>query len=180
MNIDWNQIVKSDWTLFLDRDGVINERIIWGYVQTPEEFHFLDGVFEAMAVFAKRFHRIVLITNQQGIGKGLMTVAQLSEIHAMMRAEIEQHGGRIDAIFACPQLASEPDNYRKPHPHMAHMACERFPEIDLSRTIMVGDGHLDMEFGRNAGTHNVFIGKADELADDCFGSLYDFSTVFTK
>ena len=57
---------------------------------------------------------------------------------------------------------------------------ERFSEIDLSKTIMVGDGHLDMEFGRNAGTYNVFIGSADELADDCFGNLYDFSIVLAK
>lgn len=180
MNVDWNQIVKPDWTLFLDRDGVINERIIGGYVQNTEQFRFLDGVLEAMTVFARRFRRIVLITNQQGIGKGLMTVTQLSEIHAMMKTEIERNGGRVDAIFACPQLASDPDNYRKPNPRMAQMACERFSEIDLSKTIMVGDGHLDMEFGRNAGTYNVFIGSADELADDCFGNLYDFSIVLAK
>lgn len=180
MNIDWNQIVKSDWTLFLDRDGVINERIVGGYVQTPEQFRFCNGALKAIAVFAKRFSKIIVITNQQGIGKGLMSFSQLSNIHDFMDNEIDRSGGRIDAIFVCPQLASDPDNYRKPNPRMAHMACERFSEIDLSKTIMVGDSYLDMKFGKNAGVHTVFIGSTDPLADDCFDSLYDFSIVLSK
>ena len=90
-------------------------------------------------------------------------------------AEIENQGGRIDTILVCPQLANDPDNYRKPNPEMAFMACELFPEIDLSKCIMVGDGATDIEFGHNAGTKTIFIGNADCGADDHFESLFDFA-----
>ena len=175
MKKDWNQIVQNDWTLFLDRDGVINRRIIDGYVTTWEEFEFLPGVLEAMKVFAQRFRYIFVITNQQGVGKGLMTMEQVDAIHDLMCAEIEAHDGLIDGILACPQLASDPDNYRKPNPDMAYMACEICPDIDLGKTIMVGDGQTDIEFGHNAGTRTIFIGTENPDADDNFPSLFDFS-----
>ncbi len=175
MLVDWNQIVGQGWTLFLDRDGVINERIVGGYVTDTEQFRLLPGVVEAMAVFACRFSHIIIVTNQQGIGKGLMTFSQLSAIHAMMNDEIAAHGGRVDAIFVCPQLASDADNYRKPDPRMAYMAQQRFSDIDFSKSIMVGDGKIDVEFGRNAGMNTVFIGGYDETANDCFDTLFDFS-----
>ncbi len=68
-------------SLFLDRDGVINERIVDGYVTRPEDFRLLEGVLEAMVIFARRFDRIFMVTNQQGIGKGLMSVGDLELIH---------------------------------------------------------------------------------------------------
>lgn len=175
MKKDWNQIVQNDWTLFLDRDGVINRRIIDGYVTKWEEFEFLPGVLEALKIFAQRFKYIFVITNQQGVGKGLMTMEQMDAIHDRMCAEVEAHDGLIDGILACPQLASDPDNYRKPSPDMAYMACEICPDIDLSKTIMVGDGQTDMEFGHNAGTKTIFIGNENPDADDSFPSLFDFA-----
>ncbi|MBR4148106.1 MAG: HAD-IIIA family hydrolase [Bacteroidales bacterium] len=175
MKPDWKHIVNPDWTLFLDRDGVINRRIVDGYVTCWEEFEFLPGVLEAMEILSKKFKYIFLITNQQGVGKGLMTMEQVDAIHDKMCTEIEMHGGLIDGILVCPQLASEPDNYRKPNPDMAYMACEICPDIDLQRCIMVGDGQLDIEFGRNAGTKTVFIGEEHPAADDSFPSLYDFA-----
>ena len=73
MRIDWNHIIDDQWTLLLDRDGVINRRIIDGYVTSWEEFEFLPGVLESFQVFAQRFRYIVIVTNQQGVGKRLMT-----------------------------------------------------------------------------------------------------------
>ena len=175
MRLDWNHIIDPDWTLFLDRDGVINRRIIGGYVTRWEDFKFLPGVLEAMKIFSEKFKYIFLITNQQGVGKGLMTMEQVDAIHDQMCTEIEMHGGLIDGILVCPQLATDPDNYRKPKPDMAFMACEICPDIDLEKTIMVGDGQLDIDFGRNAGTKTVFIGDANPDADDSFLSLFDFA-----
>ena len=175
MKPDWKHIVNPDWTLFLDRDGVINRRIVDSYVTRWEEFEFLPGVLEAMKILAEKFKYIFLITNQQGVGKGLMTMEQVDAIHDRMCTEIEMHGGLIDGILVCPQLASEPDNYRKPNPDMAYMACEICPDIDLQRCVMVGDGQLDIEFGRNAGTMTVFIGDDNPNADDSFPSLFDFA-----
>jgi len=175
MRPDWNHIVEEGWTLMLDRDGVINRRILDGYVTCWEEFEFLPGVLDAMATFAKRFKYIVVITNQQGVGKGLMTMEQVDALHDRMCAEIESQGGRIDGILVCPQLATEPDNYRKPSPEMAYMACEYFPSIDLNKCIMVGDGPTDIEFGRNAGIKTISIGVIHPDADDHFPSLFDFA-----
>ena len=175
MKMDWNNIVHDDWSLLLDRDGVINQRIIDGYVTSWDEFEFLPGVLDALKVFSEVFKYIILITNQQGIGKGLMTMDEVDAIHDRMCTEIETHGGRIDGILVCPQLASEPDNYRKPSPEMAYMACEIYPSIDLSKCIMVGDGATDIEFGHNAGVKTVFIGDENSAADDSFPSLIEFA-----
>lgn len=176
MKVDWSHIVGNDWTLFLDRDGVINRRIVGGYVTSWDEFEFLPGVMDAMKVFATKFKHVIVITNQQGIGKGLMTPEQVDAIHFRMMADIdEQSSCAIDAILVCPQLASDPNNYRKPNPLMAYQAQELFPDIDLAQCIMVGDGPTDIEFGHNAGTKTVFIGEENPEADDCFNSLIDFA-----
>lgn len=175
MKMDWNDIIQDDWTLMLDRDGVINRRIMDGYVSCWEEFVFLPGALDALQVFAKRFRYIIVVTNQQGVGKGLMSMEQVDAVHDKMCAEVEAHGGRIDGIFVCPQLASEPDNYRKPDPRMAFMAQECFPEIILEKCVMVGDGQTDIDFGHHAGTRTVFIGEDNPTADDHFYTLFDFS-----
>ena len=175
MKPDWRQYISDDWTLFLDRDGVINRRIVNGYVTSWEEFEFLPGVLDALQILAQRFRYIIIVTNQQGVGKGMMTMEQVDAIHDQMCAEIEAYGGRIDGILVCPQLASEPDNYRKPDPSMAYTAQEIYPEIDLGKCIMVGDGATDIEFGRNAGTKTIFIGDENPDADDSYSSLIDFA-----
>lgn len=178
MRPDWKHIVQQDWTLFLDRDGVINRRIVDGYVTSWDTFEFLPGVMEALEVFGQLFRHIIVVTNQQGVGKGLMTLSQLDAIHDHMRAAIEAHSGcAIDDILVCPQLASVPGNYRKPSPVMAYQAQERFPDIDLCKAIMVGDGQNDIEFGHNAGTRTVFIGGVNPAADDSFPSLIDFANL---
>ena len=87
------------WSLFLDRDGVINERIIDGYVTCPSAFHFLPGVLSALKSLNRIFGHIFIVTNQQGIGKGLMTHDDLEKIHRQMAREIADHGGKVDAIF---------------------------------------------------------------------------------
>jgi histidinol-phosphate phosphatase family protein len=180
MKPDWKHDIDMDWSLMLDRDGVINRRIIDGYVTSWSEFEFLPGVLEALRILAQRFKYIFIITNQQGVGKGLMTMEQVDEVHDRMCEAIEEQGGRIDGILVCPQLADEPDNYRKPNPQMAFMAQEIAPDLDLNRCIMVGDSLSDIEFGRNAGTRTVFIGTDEHLADDHFDSLLQFSQEFAS
>ena len=149
--MDWKNIINEDWTLFLDRDGVINVRIIDGYVTKVEEFEFLPNVIEAFKIFKDKFKRIIVVTNQQGVGKGFMTIEDVNMVHNFMIQQLENHGGKIDKIYFCPQLKSVVDNYRKPSPKMAYLAKEDFPDIDLSKSIMVGDMNSDIEFGKNAG-----------------------------
>ena len=148
--------IDNSWTLFLDRDGVINIEKYQDYVYNYDEFIFYDGVLEALQVLAGRFDRIIITTNQKGIGKGLMTEADLHQIHARMLQDITAAGGRIDKIYYCPSLDNDHPN-RKPNPGMAWEAVKDFPKIDLQKSLIVGNNISDMEFGRNAGMHTVFV-----------------------
>jgi D-glycero-D-manno-heptose 1,7-bisphosphate phosphatase len=154
MNI-FSKIDKS-WTLFLDRDGVINEEKKEDYIRNWEEFRFYEGVREALEIFAGVFGRIVMVTNQRGVGKQLMTIDDLENIHANMAAEINEAAGRIDKIYHCSSLDN--DCYeRKPNPGMAHLAKKDFPEIDFSKSIIIGNKLSDMKFGRNAGIYTIYV-----------------------
>jgi len=175
--MDWKNEIDSSWTLFLDRDGVINIRLIDDYVKNINEFEFMPGVLEAFEIFAKKFNKIIIVTNQQGVAKGLMTLETVHSIHDFMVEKIENQKGRVDGIYICPQLKSEPDNFRKPSPKMAFMAKNDFPEIDFQKSIMVGDSNSDIEFGQNAGMHTILIGNEQikSVPDDSFDSLISFA-----
>ena len=167
------------WTLFLDRDGVINERLPGDYVKDPGEFRFLPGATAAIAQLSKIFGRVFIVTNQQGIGKGLMTEDDLTAVHDAMMKEIRQAGGRIDRIYYSPHLDSENNPMRKPGTGMALQAKNEFPEIEFSRAVMVGDSLHDMEFGKKLGKRCVFISPDmhgnRQLVDDSFTSLEEFA-----
>ena len=108
-----------------------------------------------------------------------MTIEDVDSVHQYMIQQLENNGGKIDKIYLCPQLKSVADNYRKPSPKMAYFAKEDFPDIDLSKSIMVGDMNSDIEFGKNAGMKTVFIGD-NELKlnpDSRYDTLYDFAKV---
>jgi histidinol-phosphate phosphatase family protein len=177
--------IDADWTLFLDRDGVINHEKEKSYVLDYEEFIFYDRVKEALGILADRFARILVVTNQRGIGKGMMTEQDLQIIHEKMVAEIVLAGGRIDRIYYADSLSDDhPD--RKPNPGMAHTARIEFPEIDFTRSIMVGNNMSDMEFGRNAGMYTVFLQTTNPgqplphpAIDLSFPTLYDFAKALT-
>lgn len=173
---------KNQWSLFLDRDGVINKRIIGGYVKSPNEFEFLPGSLEAIVNLSKRFKHLFIVTNQQGIGKGLMTKFDLGIIHALMLSDIKKAGGTLSAIYFCPDLATSKPNCRKPGISMALQAKIDFPEIDFSKSIMLGDTMSDMEFGKNAGMQCFLItDKAENLNTPSYykicSSLLQFSKI---
>ena len=148
--------INDHWTLFLDRDGVINVEKNQDYIRHKGEFVFTEGTLEAMPLFAKIFPRIFVVTNQKGIGKGLMTHDDIADIHGHMLERIEAAGGRIDRIYYCPELDDDhPD--RKPNPGMGLQAARDYPSTDLSRSLMVGNTMSDMNFGRNLGMKTVFI-----------------------
>ncbi len=149
--------------LFLDRDGVINKRIMAGYVKTPGDFVLIRGVKTAMKKFNRLFDTIVVVTNQQGIGKGLMTEEDLERVHQKLSAILRKSGGRIDAYYFCPDLATKEKSCRKPAITMALQAKKDFPEIDFAQSTMVGDSLTDMEFGKRLGMKTVFVNKDKDL-----------------
>lgn len=172
----------KDWTLFLDRDGVINHRLKNDYVKSPDDFVFLEGVLESIAYFSAIFGKIIVVTNQQGIGKGLMTVTQLDQIHDKMLNAVKQANGRIDKVFFCPDLETSGSFNRKPMIGMGLMAKRHFPEINFRCSIMVGDSLSDMRFGTRLKMHTVLIASDAVLArsnshyiDYCFPGLLVFS-----
>lgn len=148
--------IDGEWTLFLDRDGVINYEKEADYIYNRNEFRFYPGVPEALASLALRFGKIVIVTNQKGVGKGLMTEEALNDIHTYLQETIQAAGGRIDRIYYCTDLDDNSPN-RKPNPGMAFKAKSDMPEIDLKKSIMVGNRMSDMLFGRNAGIYTVFL-----------------------
>ena len=141
-------------TLFLDRDGVINRYLPNDYVTSLNKFVILPGIPEVMAAWAKRFSRIILVTNQRGVARGRFTRETLDEIHRRMCAVIEAAGGRIDAIYVSTAIA-EDDPSRKPQTGMFLTACRDFPEIRAERSVMVGDSDSDEAFARNCGMRFV-------------------------
>ena len=148
--------IDRKWTLFLDRDGVINHEKNEDYIRHPSEFIFYKEVPEALARLSERVGRLIVVTNQRGVGKGLMTEKALRDIHQRMLEQIEAAGGRIDRIYYCTSLDNHhPD--RKPNPGMAYRARQEFPDIDPDRTLMVGNKHSDMLFGKNAGFYTCYL-----------------------
>jgi histidinol-phosphate phosphatase family protein len=172
--MDFISEIDASWSLFLDRDGVINERIVGGYVQNAASFRLLEGVAEAVAILKKRFGHIFVVTNQQGIGKKIMTKEDLQLVHNHMENVLSI---TFDGIYYSPFLACENSLMRKPNPGMAFEAKKDFPEIDFQKSVMVGDSVSDIQFGKNAGMKTVYISTQEENkdADMVCASLYDFA-----
>jgi histidinol-phosphate phosphatase family protein len=171
--------IDESWTLFLDRDGVINKKKENDYVKNWQDFYFLDGVLEAISILAVKFNRIIIVTNQRGVGKGIMTLNGLFDIHRHMIDEIASSSGRIDKIYFCTDV-SDDSFYRKPNIGMALTAKNEFPIINFSKSIMVGDSMSDMQFADNLGMYKVFISEDKNIIstsnyDFCFTSLLAFS-----
>jgi D-glycero-D-manno-heptose 1,7-bisphosphate phosphatase len=180
-----SQIDKS-WTLFLDRDGVMNYEIRGTYVRNWEEFIFYPQTPENIEYFNTRFQRLILATNQRGITKGIMTLSDLERIHSNMLKGIEEKGGKIDRIYFCIDGESS-SPCRKPNPGMALQAAGDFPDIDLNKSLMVGNNISDMLFGKNAGMKTIFLKTTNpelELPNPAvdldFNNLDEFATALKE
>lgn len=174
-------------SLFLDRDGVINLRTPGDYVKTPNEFQPSEGLKEALQLLSQKFGRILVVTNQAGIGKGLMTEMELHAVHQKLHQIANDAGIHIDRIYYCPHCPDANCTCRKPATGMAWMALADFPDIDFEDAWMVGDSVSDMEFAHTLGIHPVLIrGKVEEIAalakmkiDFQFDSLLEFARWIT-
>lgn len=174
--------IDKSFTLFIDRDGVLNHEKHEDYVLNWNEFQFYDTTIKALSIISSLFQKIILVTNQKGVGKGLMSIEDLENIHNNMLAAINKGGGKIDQIFYCTDLDNDSYN-RKPNPGMAFQAAQLYPEIVLSKSIMIGNRISDMGFGRNAGMHTIFLSTTHPeidfphpMIDLRFENLLDFAT----
>ena len=138
---------SPEGAVFLDRDGVINvDRR--DYVKSWVEFKFLPQVFEALRILNKNKLRVIVVTNQSAVNRGLMSIDTLKEIHRKMLAQVEKHSGRIEAIYYCPHTPSEGCECRKPKPGMVLRAVKEHA-INLARSYVVGDSERDVELARS-------------------------------
>jgi histidinol-phosphate phosphatase family protein len=141
--------------IFLDRDGVLNENRA-DYVRAWDEFVFLPGTFAAMRALALLGAPIVVVSNQAGVGRGLIPRWRVDEIHQRMSEEIVRQGARIERILWCPHTTADDCACRKPKPGMLLRAAEQLG-IDLAASVFVGDAETDIEAGRMAGCRTVLV-----------------------
>lgn len=144
-------------TVFLDRDGVLNEKMPEGsYVTRWEEFRVLAGVPDALARLHAAGLRLIVISNQRGIARGLYSARDVDAIHARFQQLLEPYGVQIDALLICPHDKDE-CNCRKPSRGLFDQAVRQFPEISADTSAMIGDSLSDVEFARAVGMPVIFI-----------------------
>ena len=141
--------------VFLDRDGVINADRP-DFVKSWREFEFLPGALDALALLAETPYRVVVLTNQSGVGRGLLTEATLRDMHHRMLDCVRASAGRIDAIYYCPHVPDDRCTCRKPAPGMFLRASADL-NIDLTCSWMVGDRLSDVEAAAAAGVRSILI-----------------------
>lgn len=172
-----------EWCLFLDRDGVINREVVGDYVRSWRHFEWLPGAPLALKKLREWAPYLVVVTNQQGIGKGLMSAEDVAAIHQHLHAELAADGVKIDAFQVCPHLESAGCACRKPRPGLVLDWLGEHPDCEPLLSIMVGDSLSDLELARNVaaaagGCVSIQIrGRASlrGFADASFDSLWDFA-----
>lgn len=151
--------------VILDRDGVLNVRPPRAeYVRRPEDFHWLPGAREALSLYAEAGYRVIVVSNQAGIDRGMMSEADLAAVHERMCREAAEAGGRIDRIYHCPHHWDAGCACRKPKPGMLFEAQRDF-HLDLTRTTFIGDDERDVQTAEAAGSLSALVSAEASLLD---------------
>ena len=152
--------------VFLDRDGVINQRPPEGeYITRWEDFHILPGVAAGIALLNHAGFSVIVVTNQRCVAKGLMTEADLQKMHERMTDVLARAGAKVDATFYCPHEIEPHCDCRKPAPGML-LSAARLRGIDLRTSWMIGDSDNDVEAGVNAGCKTARVIATDATSSE--------------
>jgi len=143
-------------TVFLDRDGVINENRDKDYVKGWDEFRFLPKTKDAIKALTDANWDIIVVSNQAGIGRGVMSAQSVEEINARMVEEIEKDGGRIKAVYYCPHTPDANCDCRKPKPGMLLRAAREFG-VDLLNSYLIGDSLSDIQAAAKVGCKTILV-----------------------
>lgn len=157
--------------LFLDRDGVINQKIENGYVLELSQLKFIDEFLDFYSILSKEFEYIFIVTNQRCIAKGLLSFEKLEEIHEVVLNKLSSIGKKVDKIYVCPHEVDE-CNCRKPKIGMGLFAKKDFPKIDFSKSVMIGDSESDILFAKNLGMLAVLYAKEKNYNADF--TIYEY------
>ncbi|MDC1068955.1 HAD-IIIA family hydrolase [Candidatus Kapabacteria bacterium] len=151
--------------IFFDRDGIVNRRIVGDYVKNINEFEFIPEFFQIIKTISPEYSKII-ITNQQGVGKKLMTLQDLHSVHNYMQINLlRKTYTSFDDILFCADLKESNSPRRKPNPGMLLEAIEKW-EIDISNSYMIGDSKSDILAGERAGVKTIFISEEKFTNDD--------------
>lgn len=167
--------------VFFDRDGVVNESPGPSYVERWEDFHLIPAFVATLRVVRARGYEAIVVTNQQGVAKGVMTAAAVERIHANLRDQLtRQYDLRLLDILYCPHAEGTCD-CRKPLPGMLVRAA-RLHDIDLRSSWMVGDSERDIEAGRRAGCRTVLVAAAGTETEAGYrvGDLGELEALFKR
>ena len=156
-------IIPVKPTIFLDRDGVIIENRA-NYVRSWDEVEIYPQALAALAVPGLKSYKVIIVTNQSPIGRGLLTHKQVDRINLRLASEIEAAGGKVDAVYVCPHHPNAGCECRKPRPGMLLQAAQDH-EIDLARSIMIGDALSDLQAGLAAGVGKVALVRTGRGAE---------------
>ncbi len=159
-----HSILPLQRVVFLDRDGVINKKLEGDYVKSYDEFIFLPGAIDAIKKIKQNGLMVIIITNQSGIGRGIMSENALIKLHEQMLAEMEKEGVNIDAIYYCPHSPDDGCNCRKPNDGLFKQALMDF-NIDMKNSWMIGDEQKDIEAGEKAGCKTCLLSKGELLIE---------------
>jgi histidinol-phosphate phosphatase family protein len=152
-------------TVILDRDGVLNDRPARArYVTSPDDFRWIPGALEALRLLRSAGYRVIVVSNQAGIGRGVMSEVELEAVNAKMHADAKTAGGRIDATYHCPHDWNAGCECRKPRPGMLFQA-QRDHHLDLTRTWFLGDDERDAEAAEAAGCRFAMVTEQSSLLD---------------
>jgi histidinol-phosphate phosphatase family protein len=154
--MDWLKGIDKTWTIFLDRDGVLNHEIDGDYVRTVSQLVIYPYIPVAIARLNGFFHSVIVVTNQRGIGRGLMSEENLLLIHETIQRKCMNAMGHIDEFYYSIEVEDQAPS-RKPQIGMALLARNENPNIDFTKSIMVGNSPSDIQFGKNAGMKTIFL-----------------------
>jgi D-glycero-D-manno-heptose 1,7-bisphosphate phosphatase len=144
-------------TVFLDRDGVLNEKMPEGsFVASWENFHILPGVPEAVSRLNRIGLRVIVVSNQRGVALGLYSLADVQSVHTALQRLLKSKDARVDAFYVCPHDNNQ-CNCRKPLPGLFEQAVADYPEISAITSVMIGDSLVDIEFGRRLGMATILV-----------------------
>ena len=150
-------------TIFLDRDGVINEKAPEGdYIKSPDELKLIDGSAKAIKEFNDRGFLVIIITNQRGIGKGVMSKSDFENVMAKLKEELEKYRAQIDAYYYCSDVNEDSPN-RKSNVGLFLKAKDDFPDIDFKNSFVIGDSWRDIEAGKRIGARTILISKSIDI-----------------